>query len=307
MKQCEDARAQIAFYLDDELKGDELRAFEAHVATCTDCRRLCEDERSFLALVRAARPLYAAPPELRDRVERTLSNAPAPYAASPQLRRRVQRSVWQASANALHFSNGRRPLLLAFVAVFILAAVYLIASRRNAPVNGPSEFALMAVETHQRYVRGQLPLEISSVSPEQISRWFSGKVSFRLELPSYQEASGQEKVYSLEGARLVGFNKEYAAYVAYQMRSRPISLVVTSNSVTLPSGGAEIIMKDITFYNDSIDGYKVMTWSHRGLTYALVSDFEKGDLEKDGLESCIVCHAGTKDRDLFESLKAKGE
>ena len=302
MKQCEDARAQIAFYLDDELKGDELRAFEAHLAACPDCRRLCEDERSFLALVRSARPLYVAPPELRDRVERTLLNAPAPYAASPQLRRRVQQSIWQASATAFDLSNARRASMLAFIAVFILAVVWLIASRRDAPASGPSEFAVKAVEMHQRYLRGQLPLEISSVSPEQISRWFTGKVSFRSRAAFLSRASGQEKLYSLEGARLVGFNNDYAAYVAYQMRQRPISLVVTSNSVVLPCGGEEIVSQGMTIHYASVDGYKVMTWSHKGLTYALVSD-----LEEFGQESCIVCHAATKDRDFIESLKPKGK
>lgn len=53
MKQCEETRAQIAFYLDDEIKGDELAEFEAHLDACADCRRACEDERRFLALVRA--------------------------------------------------------------------------------------------------------------------------------------------------------------------------------------------------------------------------------------------------------------
>ena len=302
MKHCEGARAQIAFYLDNELKGDELRAFEAHLDGCPDCRRLCEDERSFLALVRAARPLYAAPAELRDRVERTLMNAPAPYAASPQLRRRVQQAIWQTSATAFGLSNGRRASLLAIIAVFVIAAAWIIATRGGAPAGGPSEFAVRAVEMHQRYLRGQLPLEISSVSPEQVSKWFTGKVSFSLELPPYQEVSGQEKLYSLEGARLVGFNNNYAAYVAYQMRQRPISLVVTSNSVVLPSGGEEIVSQGMTIHYALIDGYKVMTWSHRGLTYALVSD-----LEEYGQESCIVCHAGTKDRDLIEILKPKGE
>jgi mycothiol system anti-sigma-R factor len=301
MKHCDDARAQITFYLDDELKGDELRALQSHLDACPDCRRQCEDERSFLALVRAARPLYVAPAKLRDQVERTLLNAPAPYAASPQLRRRVQQSIWQASASAFHLSNARRALMLAFIAVFILAVVWLIASRRDAPASGPSEFAVRAVEMHQRYLRGQLPLEISSVSPEQISRWFTGKVSFSLDLPSYQEASGQEKHYSLEGARLVGFNNDYAAYVAYQMRQRPISLVVTSNSVVLPSGGEEIVSQDMTIHYALVDGYKVLTWSHKGLTYALVSD-----LEEFGQESCIVCHAATKDRVFIESLKPKG-
>ena len=300
MKHCEDAQAQIAFYLDDELKGDELRALEAHLAACADCRRSCEDESSFLSLVRQSRPLYVAPPELRNQVERTLLNAPAPYAASPELRKRVEQSIWQASATAFHLSGARRALLLTFLAVFIPAVIWLIISRNGAPANRPSEFALVAVETHQRYLRGQLPLEIVSASPEHISRWFTDKVSFSLELPSYEEAPGQEKIYSLEGARLISFNKNYTAYVAYQMRRRPISLIVASNSVVLPSGGERIAWEGITVHYASIEGYKVMTWSHKGLTYALVSD-----LEGYGQESCMVCHAGPKDRDFIERLKPK--
>jgi anti-sigma factor RsiW len=298
MKRCEEARDQIAFYLDDEIRGNELAEFEAHLDICADCRRLCEEERRFLALVRASRPLYVAPVELCASIEQTLSNAPAPYAASPESRRRVERSVWRATAT---LSRARRAWLLAACAVFILVVVWIVGVRNDEAAHRPSEFALLAVDAHQRYVQGQLPLDISSVSPEQISVWFK-EVSFSLELPSYQEASGQEKLYSLEGARLLLFNKNSAAYVAYQMRHRPISLVVTSNSVALPSGGEEIISKDITFHYDSIDGYKVMTWSHRGLTYALVSD-----LEEWGQSSCIVCHEGAKDRDFIESLKPKGE
>ena len=301
MKRCEEMRAQIAIYLDDEIKGDELAEFEAHLNICAACRRACEDERNFLALVRASRPLYAAPPELRARVEQTLSNTPAPYAAPPELRQRVERSIWRATATAYQVNSARRAILLAACAAFVLILIWIVAVRKDEAAPRPSEFALMAVDTHQRYLRNQLPLDIVTTSPEQISAWFKRQVSFNLELPSYQEASGQEKLYSVEGARLVLFNNNSAAYVAYQMRQRHISLVVTSNSVAVPSGGEEIKSKDITFHYDSIDGYKVMTWSDRGLTYALVSD-----LEKRGQESCVVCHAGAKDRDLIENLKPKG-
>ena len=297
MKRCEETRAQIAFYLDDEIKGDELAEFEAHLDVCADCRRACEDERRFLALVRASRPLHVAPPELRARVEHALSNAPAPYAASPELRQRVERSVLRA----FHVSSARRALLLAVCAAFVLALVWVIAVREDEAAPRPSEFARMAVDTHQRYLRNQLPLDIVTTSPEQISAWFKKQVSFNLELPSYQEASGQEKLYSVEGGRLVLFNKNSAAYVAYQMRQRHISLVVTSNSVAMPSGGEEITSEKLTFHYDSIDGYKVMTWSDRGLTYALVSD-----LEERGQESCVVCHEGAKGRDFIENLKPKG-
>ena len=72
--------------------------------------------------------------------------------------------------------------------------------------------------------------------PEQISAWFAGKVPFSVKLPNYQEISGQEKLYKLEGGRLVGYKKDYAAYVAYQMQNQQISLVVTSDSVARPSG-----------------------------------------------------------------------
>jgi hypothetical protein len=119
-----------------------------------------------------------------------------------------------------------------------------------------------------------------------------------VKLPSYQESSGQEKLYTPEGARLVGYENDYAAYVAYRMKERPISLVITSELVAKPSGGEEIAAGTLIFHYNAIEGLKVLTWSDRGLTYALVSD-----LEERGQQSCIVCHAGAKDRDFIEPLK----
>jgi hypothetical protein len=119
-----------------------------------------------------------------------------------------------------------------------------------------------------------------------------------VKLPNYQESSGQEKLYTLEGARLVNYQSQYAAYVAYRMKERPISLVITSDSTAKLSGGEEIPSKGLTFHYNAIDGLKVITWSDRGLTYALVSD-----LDERGQQSCIVCHAGTKDQDFIEPLK----
>ncbi|MBI1762540.1 MAG: hypothetical protein HYR56_13990, partial [Acidobacteria bacterium] len=158
--------------------------------------------------------------------------------------------------------------------------------------------AQMAVDTHVRRVRGQLPLEIASASPAEISNWFAGKVSFSLKLPNYQEASGQVRLYNLEGARLVGFRNDYAALVAYDMDKHPITLVVTANGVAMPSGGEQVVSKGLRFHYDMLNGWKVITWADRGLTYALVSD-----LAGRGQQSCIVCHEGTQDREIIEGLK----
>jgi len=295
----------MAFYLDDELSGSDLAAFESHLRSCDSCGEMVARERGFIESVREAKPISEAPPALRSRVEEILGNAAPPYAAlpyaaTPEPSSRARR-ILLAPASPFHLSNGRNRIAVAAAIVFIIAltSVWYVARLRNpAPLKFPSDFAMMAVNTHLRHLRGQLPFEISSDLPEEISLWFSGKVPFSLQLPKYQEESGQEKLYSLEGARLVGFKNDYAAYVAYQMQKRHISLVVTSSQVAVASGGEEIVSKGLTFHCDSIDGLKVITWSDRGLTYALVSD-----LEERGQQSCMLCHAGTKDRDFIEDLK----
>ena len=177
--------------------------------------------------------------------------------------------------------------------------VWRLVKQTAQPEKGPAgSFALMAADTHLRHVRGQLPLEMESTSPHDISSWFLNKVNFSVKLPNYQESSGQEKLYMLEGARLVGFQNDYAAYVAYQMKERPISLVITSESLVEPTGGEVIPAGGLKFHYNAIDGLKVLTWSDRGLTYALVSD-----LEERGQQSCIVCHQGSKDQTFIEPLK----
>jgi anti-sigma factor RsiW len=298
---CKNIRTQMTFYLDDELRNGERDEFEAHLQDCPSCRDLFEQERLLLALVRDMPPLYPAPAETRARIEELVDSVPEQITAPHSLRRRIQQTFSHGAAPILHLSPLRLISLAIILLAFTLAGIWAMKMIGESPgIPRPSAIAMMAVETHLRRLRGQLPLEIISESPSIISDWFSGKVSFSLKLPNYQESSGQEKLYRLEGARLVAFNNDYAAYIAYRMKQSPITLVVTANSVAMPSGGEEIVSKGLKFHYDSINGLKVITWSDRGLTYALVSE-----LEERGQQSCLVCHAGTKDRDFIEGLKLR--
>jgi mycothiol system anti-sigma-R factor len=298
---CTNIRAQMAFYLDDELRNGERDEFEAHLQDCPSCRELFEQERMLLELVRASQPLYQAPAETRARIEQLIGSIPEQITAPHNLRRRIQQTFSHASTPIFDLSPLRLLSLAIILLTFALTGIWVMKMISESPrIPPPSAIARMAVETHLRRLRGQLPLEIISESPSMISDWFSGKVSFSLKLPNYQESSGQEKLYRLEGARLVAFNNDYAAYIAYRMKQSPITLVVTANSVAMPSGGEEIVSKGLKFHYDSINGLKVITWSDRGLTYALVSE-----LEERGQQSCLVCHAGTKDRDFIEGLKLR--
>jgi anti-sigma factor RsiW len=270
-------------YLDNELQGDERATVEAHLADCESCAALFARELNFLNTIREGGPLHVASPELRTRVEQILRVEPV-QARAPRQRSRLNWLVATAAG-----------LLVLLVPVAIWR---IVRHNEPAPVSQVCSFALMAADTHLRHVRGQLPLETETASPREISAWFANKVNFSVKLPNYQESSGQDKLYTLEGARLVGYQNDYAAYVAYRMKDRPISLVITSDSSAQPSGGEEIASKGLKFHFNAIDGLKVITWSDRGLTYALVSD-----LDERGQQSCIVCHTGTKDQDFIEPLK----
>ncbi len=283
MNNCEDICRRLNLYLDNELQGDERAAVEAHLQSCQSCAAVFERELSFINAIRECGPLHVASPELRARVQETLNS-----------------SERAPSGRETFISKPRVRLGLAIAATLLMLllpiVIWRVMNRSTRP--GPSSFALMAAETHLRRTRQQLPLEIETGAPQKISQWFANKVNFRVQLPNYQESSGQEKLYTLEGARLVGYKDDYAAYVAYQMKSRPISLVITSDEMAKPSGGEEIVARGLTFHYNAIHGLKVLTWSDRGLTYALVSD-----LEERGQQSCIVCHQGTKDQDLIAPLK----
>ncbi len=280
MRKCDDIRGRLTLYLDNELQGDERATVEAHLSECEACAAIFARELSFLDTVRKSGPLHVASPELRHKVRHILNEG-----------RRVPEKPRRRFRWGVAIAAGLLVLLLPVL-------VWRIARQTDPAVTNPSSFALMAADTHLRHVRGQLPLEMESADPQKISRWFAGKVNFSVQLPNYQESSGQEKVYTLEGARLVGLQNDYAAYVAYRMKERPITLVITSGSVAKPSGGEVIASKGLRFHYNAIDGLKVITWSDRGLTYALVSD-----LEERGQQSCIVCHEGTKDQDFIEPLK----
>jgi anti-sigma factor RsiW len=286
LKKCEDIRERLTLYLDNELQGAERATVEAHLSECGSCAAILARELNFLNAIRECGPLHTASPALLEKVEAILNErqvSPAPLAAKP----RPLASRWIVA-------------IAAGLLVLLLPALLwrLVKQPETPATRQPSNFALMAAETHLRHMRGQLPLEMESARPQDISSWFANKVDFSVKLPNYQESSGQEKLYTLEGARLVGYEKDYAAYVAYRMKDRPISLVITSDLVARPSGGEQIASKGLRFHYNAIDGLKVITWSDRGLTYALVSD-----LDERGQQSCIVCHEGTKDQDFIEPLK----
>ena len=80
------------------------------------------------------------------------------------------------------------------------------------------------------------------------------------------------------------------------MQSGPVSLMVVPDSVAVASGGVEAHYTKVNFHYSMVEGYKVVTWSVHGLTYALVS--REGNTTQ---RSCMVCHSAMGDRDLSKT------
>jgi hypothetical protein len=181
----------------------------------------------------------------------------------------------------------------------------VLSTRSTAPRTSISaaQFAELAVRTHRQHIRGELALDIRSESQLAVNDWLKKTSPFTVVLPASPAAPAEEMSYLPEGARLVQAGGQWADFIAYRMKvseramtpTRPLatSMMIIPASVVKASGGIEARFTKVSFHYAIVDGYKVVTWSVHGLTYALVS--EEGNNTQ---RSCMVCHSAMHDRDL---------
>jgi anti-sigma factor RsiW len=184
-----------------------------------------------------------------------------------------------------------------------LALVIMVAVLGTGPRSAPrrlagSQFVEFAVRTHRQRALGHLALDVQTDSQRALNEWFKTKAQFSLVLPTSSAAPGEEQPNRLEGARLVQVGGKTAAFIAYQMPTvqmpkAAVSLIVAPDSVAVASGGVVADFRKVSFHYATLEGYKVVTWSLHGLTYALVS--QEGNSTQ---RSCMVCHSAMRDRDL---------
>lgn len=270
---CAAARAAFGPWLDGELVGPDRTAIEQHLRGCAPCRAALEEERRLDAALRGAVAPMRAPEHLRARLA-----ALAPRAVHPAAR-------------------PRRLVTLAAAAVVALGAGAWVTTHRPAEVR--ADLVKVAAETHLRYGRGQLPLEVRSSRPETVSHWFEGRVPFHVVLPDYPTPPGERKPYALEGGRLVSLGDDYGAYVAYRMDGQPISLLVTAPELVVPTGDV-VTSGALRFHVSSRAGLQVITWTDKGLGYALASD-----VSVEGARSCLVCHGSPAERKKLDGFRTR--
>jgi anti-sigma factor RsiW len=275
---CDAARSRIQLYVDNELSASQTLELEAHLIDCPGCLRRYDGLRAAVDPVRAASPLYEVSEGSFARAEQVV--------LAYEKRQRFRHRLLCLSAAAA-------------VAAGVLV-VYRLASTPDQP-----DYISFATRAHMLYASGAFPLDIHSKEPRVLSEWLN-RLRFKATLPNYASEDAGRKQYSLIGGRLLQYLDQDVAYLAYEMKGKPISLLMASSVKIRPSGADVYVSGGLTFYfrprkgpRSSADaGLRTIAWSDKGLTYILVST-----LDVHGAESCVICHGARNDQPKLENLR----
>jgi anti-sigma factor RsiW len=186
-------------------------------------------------------------------------------------------------------SSMRVPALVVLLLGFLFALVPSVVRQVRA-----ASYVETAVSAHRSYLDGNRPLALRTSSPEIVTAWFTDKVPFHFRLPHAQSVPNDTPSYRLTGASVVNYRGTPIALVTYEKESQAISLLVASSRSAIVAGGDEVRFGDLTFHYRTENGFKVITWSNHGLSYALVSN-----VSGSAQESCLVCHQNMADHYNF--------
>lgn len=263
---CKIARSKIFQYVDGELPDDLRGEMEEHLASCSDCRHMVNQERLFRDTYLLPLRPDPAPERVRERVGKLLSDLV-----------REERSGW--GSRLLR----RRGLLAAVAAVMILGGVLGVNLTRLSPRSDSSliQLADASVELHQKLARGVLPLDIERGSLAAAEQWFKGKVDFNFSLPELR----QENLTFL-GGRVSHLRDFEVAALEYRVEEKNVSLFILPPEKYRQMGLSE----KPKFKMVNRQGYDVIVWSSRGTAYSLVSEI--------GEKSCLVCHSSEEKLNL---------
>lgn len=290
MNPCDEYAVRIVRYLDNDLKGQEFEDFRFHLESCADCRAHLDAERALSQSLQQSRPLYSAPLALRDRVAALVGQHSEPNRVQDRFDQRRSHIFGKIVPGILEPRSSWR-ILVPATAVLALCLAFVLEILRNVQA---ASYVETAVATHRNYLRGTLLSGLQTNSPEAVTAWVAGKVPFDFRLPVAESAPDKNPAYRLTGAALVNYKGKPAALVTYERQHDKISLLVDSSNSAIVAGGDEVRFGKLTFHYRTDTGFRVITWSNHGLSYALVSS-----VSGSARASCLVCHQNMVDRGDF--------
>jgi anti-sigma factor RsiW len=236
---CDTWLEKLDAYLDGELPAADLKAFDAHLRTCSSC---------------------AAEGLARVQLKRAVKDAGRRFTPALEFRRQVQQKI---AAKPRLMWNFRWALATAAVAlVLVLAAgltsVYSGRQRRQQQVYG--ELADLHVAT----LASTNPVDVVSSDRHTVKPWFEGKIPFTFNLPELQNSD-----FSLVGGRVTYLGQVPGAHLIYRIRKHQVSVFIFPAQLmaeSLPAG----VPNNLSFHAES--------WTQDGLRYFVIGDVGLDDI-----------------------------
>ena len=200
---CDEAEILLHALIDGELDAGHAREVEAHLASCAKCSAAARDYREMKKAIAKGGLRYAAPPELRRRIEASLPQTQAPT---------------------------RRALLKGFAmgaAVSAIAASGLFA----VILRGDDEQGLQTafLSAHLRSLQANHLTDVVSTDQHTVKPWFNGRIDIA---PPVVDLTSQG--FALIGGRLDYIDGRPVGSVIYGRRQHVINLFVAQGAGTEP-------------------------------------------------------------------------
>jgi anti-sigma factor RsiW len=198
---CDETEILQHALIDGELDAGHAREVEDHIATCPRCAAQLQAYREMSKAVAGADLRYAAPPELRRRIEAALPQARMPN------RRAVLRGFAMGSAASAIAATG-------------LVAIIL---RSDDEARIQSE----VVSAHLRSLQAGHLTDVLSTDQHTVKPWFNGKLDVA---PPVVDLTAQG--FTLIGGRLDYVDTRPIGAIVYRRRSHVINLFVAQTAST---------------------------------------------------------------------------
>jgi anti-sigma factor RsiW len=242
--ECKDIRDLVPAYVDGEVGLPELVEIERHLQTCPTCG----DEHASLASLRAAIKRNAVYFQAPDRLERRVRAAlPASAPSKPQAR--WGRAGWWNVGVSVACA-----ITLAWSAALYLAL--------------PSTHDRLAEEVVASHVRSLLSnraIDVASSDQHTVKPWFGGKLEFS---PPVHDLATEG--FALVGGRVDYLDHQRVAALVYRHRLHAINLYIAPARTD----------KDTAAQNASKEGYYLVHWMQRGMSFWAISDIDPEQMNK---------------------------
>ncbi len=235
---CKEARRYINLFFDSELDAKTNFEISEHLSSCEDCnRRFTQEERiekSFVSILNEDKDPKA---------EKTWERAISRFNHQAEPREEVRLVYWSYRRYLI-------PVSIAIIGMIIMLIMYVRQNYNNLTV--------AAQRCHKEYITNKIVPTIESVSPGEVSRYFSGKFTFPVVVSEIPDIKSHH--IKLFGGKVCHLNGISAAYIMYHCCNTPVSVFILST-------------KDVENFSDMkryLAGDRMLSKSADGITFVAV-------------------------------------